>query len=342
MSIFFMLGYAVLALLTIALFGSSVMGAFSVDAHIVGVVKVALVALLLYQLKRDFGDKISPVIKDMKLEKNDLWNFIAVFLGTVVTFYLSIDIIAPHFETVSSAVLASGLVGILATLIFPKHDVPIFCGSFAGMASSGLLVSYTHVVLAGAIAASIFVLAKYSLNGFGGKLGTIAFGGCVFAALLTGQELLSGDIPTWDLGWLLVAYSVAGSVVTFMIAVRCKHSAVISSGIVGVFAAVVLPAIHADIGNTLSIMVFCASFAGMSKPERVPNELFMAISGVFCALIFMYTAPYMGGAGGKLGTTAFGSVICARAMINLYEHFTAPAKDTVEAANGDDAAAKAA
>jgi hypothetical protein len=47
----------------------------------------------------------------------------------------------------------------------------------------------------------------------------------------------------------------------------------------------------------------------MSSKERIPNEFYMILTGIICAITFVYTFSYLGGAGGKLGTIAFGSVI---------------------------------
>ncbi len=50
--------------------------------------------------------------------------------------------------------------------------------------------------------------------------------------------------------------------------------------------------------------------------KRVKNEVYMIIAALICALVFIYSAPYLGGAGGKLGTIAFGSVI---SVFGLYQ-----------------------
>jgi len=52
----------------------------------------------------------------------------------------------------------------------------------------------------------------------------------------------------------------------------------------------------------------------------------MAIAGVICALVFMFTSPYLGGAGGKLGTIAFGTVIALKGMIDFADTVLASEK----------------
>ena len=318
---FFVSGFIMLTLMAVMLFSSAVVGAVSVNGLIlISALLVMMTIGLIYKSRLEWKQSITSAMeKGMELERTDLFNFISVFLGAIITFYISIEIISVGFDGVSSAVIASGLVGILATVLFPKYDAAIFCGSFVGMASSELFTSYYQLALAGLVASIVFVAGKYCFNGFGGKLGTTAFSGCVVAALLTGQSFVPGSIPDFSFGLQLGIYSILGAVITYVISIRFDNSAVISSGLVGVIAGLILPVIYPEVGATLSVMVFCASFAGMSSPERIPNELWVGISGIFCALIFIYTSPYFGGAGGKLGTTAFGSVVCIRGLAYIID-----------------------
>jgi hypothetical protein len=105
-----------------------------------------------------------------------------------------------------------------------------------------------------------------------------------------------------------------GVLFTYALNVRFNRSPVMSSGIVGLAGGLLLPILHPKFGSVLASMVICASFAGMSSKERVPNELYAITVGLVCALVFMYSAPHFGGAGGKLGTIAFGSVMAISAL----------------------------
>ena len=173
------------------------------------------------------------------------------------------------------------------------------------------------------------ILHLDSFNGFGGKLGTTAFIGCVLAATFTGQDFLAGTIPQGLLASQILIYGVIGAVLTFVLNVRLNNSAVISSGIVGLLAAVVLPIIHPANGAILSVMAYCASFAGMSAKTRISNEVQMMLAGMIAGLIFIYTSPFLGGAGGKLGTTAFTSVITVNGLAVIYEKLTINLKSRV-------------
>ncbi|TVR68396.1 MAG: hypothetical protein EA427_10830 [Spirochaetaceae bacterium] len=232
----------------------------------------------------------------------------SVFLGATVTYWISIDL--GH-----GAVIASGLVGVFAAVLVKPYAVPAYCGAFVGMSSSALL-DWPGLMLAGVIAGVVFVLGKHVFNGFGGKLGTIAFAGAVFAALITGSPLLSSPVPGWDVGRLLVMYCIFGAVLTFVISVWFGQGPVLASAIVALAAGVLLPSLHGvESGALLAIGVTSATYAGMSGTNRFEKAYWMVLAGLLCALIIMYTSPFMGGAGGKLGTTAFGAVIGIRGLI---------------------------
>jgi hypothetical protein len=96
----------------------------------------------------------------------------AVFLGAAVTFLISV-------EFGLGAVVASGLVGLLGAALIKGHAVALFCGSFVGMSSPAVFGYFELVLLAGAIAALVYVLSRADFNDSGGKLGTIAFGSTI-------------------------------------------------------------------------------------------------------------------------------------------------------------------
>ena len=323
MAILMKLGFGTLMTFALVLLTSVFLGMFSVDYSIMALALAMVSGGFFLRVFLDWN-KLNQVLEEseIKLEFEDVLNFIAVVGGAFVAFSLSI-------ELGISAVLASGITGVLATLILPRFDVPIFCGSFVGMASYSLLPGYQYLGLAAVIAGGVFVLGKAAFNGFGGKLGTIAFIGCVIAAILTGQSFSGEPVIQGELLEFLLIYSVIGAVVTFTLSERLDNSAVISSGAVGVMAAVILPILYPEFGNTLAVMTYCASFAGMSSLKRIKDEFMMAFAGIICAIVFAFSAPYLGGAGGKLGTTAFISVITVNGVGVAYKYFKHALIDTV-------------
>jgi len=298
-----LIGAVLLAGMTITLFG---MNLFETAAqhglHLLTLVGGVTLAAVVAEKWKEFDARFLQNIARIEWGLEDVGIFLSLVGGAFLTFALSVDLgLGPA--------VGAGLVGILATLAVRRFDVPIYCGAFVGMACNTFLYGYGHLGLAAVIAGAVFLITKPVFNGFGGKLGTIALLGCIGAGLLTGRTLGSTPVPGWDVGGYLVAYSVLGAILTYILNVRLKHSPVISSGLAGLAGGLLLPILHPGIGETLGLMVICASFAGMSNRLRVPNELYMGVGGVLCALVFMYTSPYLGGAGGKLGTIAFGSVI---------------------------------
>jgi hypothetical protein len=266
---------------------------------------------LVFETVREWKSAYSAESREQRYDfPTDVLIFISVLAGGLVTYWISVDL-------KQGAVVASALVGIFGAAFLKPYAVPIYCGSFVGMASAAVL-RFPAVALAGAVAGVIFVLGKHVFNGFGGKLGTIAFAGCVIAAYATGNPLLVSGIPGWDVGWLLVVYCVAAAVITFILSIWFGHGPVMASGMIGLAAGLLLPALHGlEAGSLFAVGAFSASFAGMSGTNRFEKPVWMVPAGVLCALIIMYTAPYMGGAGGKLGTTAFGAVIGIRGLMVL-------------------------
>ncbi|MBB4119684.1 hypothetical protein GGR32_001990 [Mesonia hippocampi] len=116
----------------------------------------------------------------------DLYLVLSVLLGALLTY-------AIHANTMVSAVLASSGIGLLASYIpyLNKKSTflntlppPIYCGSFVGMSAIYIADSWLFVLYASCIAGIFYMFAKNMLNGFGGKLGSIAFGGVICTQLL--------------------------------------------------------------------------------------------------------------------------------------------------------------
>jgi len=238
--------------------------------------------------------------------------FAAVFIGGIFTFYLSI-------EMGLGAVIASSLVAIIADMIVPDYGVPAYCGSFVGMSSNALFFNYSEVALASAIAGLVYVLARDVYGGFGGKLGTIAFIGGAIAGFGLGREFLV--VPIADLYtnlWVLAIAFIAAPL-TFYLSHNRGNGPVLASGVVGLFGGLTLPALFPQIGNTLAVVAICASFTGMSSTQRCHRFWHILVAGLFTEILFIFTTPLLGGAGGKLGTIAFASIISTNGFIRIYQ-----------------------
>jgi len=305
------IGALLLAGATFVLLLSSVFeSASSHGLHFISFTLASTLLLATLEKWKEFEAFLRNVQNNSAQLKN-LLIVLCIVAGALVTFTLSVNFAL-------GPVVAAGLVGVCAAAFFRRHDVPIYCGAFVGMVSENLLPSHWHVLLASSISAAVFLISKSVFNGFGGKLGTIALIGCTAAALLTDRPFIVRSVPGWDAGVYLFLYSVLGVLLTYVLNVRFNHSPVMSSGIVGLAGGLLLPILHPDFGSSLASMVICASFAGMSSKERVPNELYAVLIGLICALVFIYSAPHFGGAGGKLGTIAFGSVMAISALRRVF------------------------
>ncbi len=310
--ILFKTGFLILDFFSIIILAAFFIGLASQFSLLLSASLILVLGGFFYETKKDWSNLN---LKRAKLSSYfsiiDFNNFLAVVLGGLATFALT-----QIFGI--SAVLASGLIGIIAYIIVPKYEIPAFCGSFVGMASYSLFPGYRYLLLAGLISGIVYVIGKYSFKGFGGKLGMTAFIGTVLAAVFTGQSFMGGSIPEGNMVYLLILYSIIGAVLTYVMHVRFKLSAVLSSGLIGVIAALILPIFYPVNGATLAVMAYCASFAGMSSKDRISNEFIMTIVAIFAALIFIFSSPYLNGVGGKLGATAFASVITIKGLAILF------------------------
>ena len=304
-------GFLTLSVMVLWLFSFTVYEAWVL--HSLGGIFVIIVLFgLILQIQKEY-QKLATLPTQEHITRKAFANFIVVFLGAIAAYTLSISLEL-------GAVVAASLVGLLAGLVLPAYGVPIYCGAFVGMTSVELFATHGELAVAGAVAGFVYVLTTAVFGGFGGKLGTIAFTGSVITGLGLEREFLIAPTPGWHTAWLIVAYAVIAATATYAISITLKHGPVIASSVVGLIGGLVLPALHPEMGSTAAVMVICASFAGMSSKQHFPHILQMTAAGLITGMIFIYSTPLMGGAGGKLGTIAFGSVMAVRGYLNHFDH----------------------
>jgi len=235
------------------------------------------------------------------LSKSLIYDFLAVFVGSIITYIVSI-------YGGLGAVVGSALVGVFAGLFVKPYAVAIFCGSFVGMASPDLL-GWLPFIFASLMASSLFVLAKDSFNGFGGKLGTIALSSSLLIWVFIRPDFIEGSIFTQNQSFVIVVVAMIAALTTYVMNIKLNQGPVVASAFIGLLAGGFFPFIDPVFGTTLAVVGFGASFVGMSNTLRMPTMLGIMLAGILFGLIFVYSAPYFGGAGGKLGTIAFSSVL---------------------------------
>ncbi|ELZ50631.1 hypothetical protein C464_02023 [Halorubrum coriense DSM 10284] len=243
------------------------------------------------------------------LTRTDLGNAAAVAVAAPLTYALSVRVgVGP--------VVASALVGLCAHRLTETRDAPAYCGSFVGMATPAADADFGSVVAAGAATAVVFVLAKRSFNGFGGKLGTTAFVGCLSVGAVGGLAPGTGSVPEPTAAAGLIVAAAVAAHATFAVSVRLGRGPVVGSAVVGLIAGVVCPPLLAG-GDAVAAVAFCASFVGMTAPERIPTPGAMLLAGGAAGVAFVGSAPYFVGFGGKLGTIAFAACLATAGLLSL-------------------------
>ena len=292
------IGFVLLSTLVITLYGFIVYEAWvlhSIGGFVVAVILLGILLALWQEAKA-----IQKTSAKRASRREMLFDFLAVLGGACAACAISQGLgLGP--------VAGAALIGLLGALAFPKHSVPLYCGSFVGMSSAALLASPMELYVAGSIAGVVYLIAEDALNGFGGKLGTIAFSGSLLTGLGLQKQFLISPVPAFDLAWKMIALSVLATVFTYWLSTVRKHGAVLASSAVGLVGGLLLPAIFPENGTLLAVVVICASFTGMAAPKRFSSPLPMIAAGLLTGFVFLYSVPVFGGTGGKLGTIAFGA-----------------------------------
>jgi len=231
------------------------------------------------------------------LSKQDWFDFLFVYFASIVTYNL-------HQYGYVSAVLASGLVGLIGAAVFKKHEKAIYAGSFLGMAMIGVFPPWPFIV-AGLLSAFIFVYSKPLFKGVGGKLGTIAFAGGILSWLINDLSFTAARIFGFGEGLLLILIAIIAALATRTLSKLKGVSVVLSSAIIGTLLALSFDYLTFGLSPYLAICGFGASFVGMSDDTQLKSLIAVAAGGLVFGLIFIFAAPLFGGSGGKLGTMAF-------------------------------------
>jgi hypothetical protein len=294
------LGFSILALAVLALLASTLIEAwvFHYSGGLVGMLMLLGASVAIFH---EAGHLIRQEKQGRALQEL-VTQGLAVILGGLAAFAVS-------HELALGPVISASLVGLVASLISPKTSVAAYCGAFVGMTSDILFFNYYEVALAGVIAGIVFIFTQDTFNGVGGKLGTIALVGTAITSLSLQREFILLPIANWQTNAAVIIVCMVAAPLTFYFNIARKHGPVLASSIVGITAGLVLPVIFPQNGPTLAVVAICASFAGMTSEERCPTFWHILITGFFTSIIFVYSTPLLGGAGGKLGTIAFGAVL---------------------------------
>ena len=229
---------------------------------------------------------------------NNVKIILACFLGSLATYYLSVSCGLGPF-------VSSGLVGIIVAKFCPKFAPCVYTASFAGMSSQNVLPTIFHSMLVGIIVGIVFIICQTVFEGFGGKLGVMAFFSGLFISLVSKPQTELIRLPDLIQGLVIVLSCVFGSIVTCLLSMRMKAGPVMASGIITLIGGIFLPCISPLIGQNLASSLTAGTYAGMSSKEVIGSKLYMGLAGMVAGIILVLGVPVFYGLGGKLGAVAF-------------------------------------
>lgn len=307
-------GFFSLAFLILALFFKSTWSAFEAGFFSAGVILLILGLLILFRLYLEKVQMRERLNMRQMLSHDQgptgLKIFIHLFLGAGVTFFLS-------HRAGLGPVLASCMIGITASLWLKPMESALFCGSFVGMVCAKLFPSYLHLFLAAMVAGLLYLFSQGLFEGYGGKLGAIAFWATTYTAQALGISLSQGAyLPS---NYLLFAslIAVVAAVCTYILKEHTKAGPVMSSALTGLLAYLFLVLLFKEQGETLAMVAYAASFAGMSSRQKLPHVGWVVLTGIFVAVVFTYAFGHYTGTGGKMGAIALGCTLASSGCVEL-------------------------
>ncbi|OQB69456.1 MAG: hypothetical protein BWX91_00513 [Spirochaetes bacterium ADurb.Bin133] len=280
--------------------------------------------------------------------------FLFCFIGSFATIYcVVLDM---------NSIVASSLVSIIAaffTIIIKDenhYSWATFCGSFAGMTSFEILTMNSgasnwsldfllYTVTLSTITSVMYMLSeilshkfpKLSFDGYGGRLGTIAFISVLIyffigklLKLNAGIEIFSSAKPTSlsDLWFLL---TIVSAIAASLISMEIKNTVsslndnykvftVATTGIIGGLIITKIPIYGYDYG----LAWYTGAFIGMSSYYVLMFKRQFFLSGLISGVFFILTKNVFIGVGGKLGFISFLSIVFLKissAFYNKILHF---------------------
>jgi hypothetical protein len=292
--------FLLLAVMVLTLFGFTAYEAWT--THWLGGVltSIILVGVLLGVFLE--GKSVFSTSPHVESFRQTALEVLAVLVGGLASYTLAHDVgLGP--------VVAASLVGIVAHLLVPNFSAAVYAGAFVGMTSDLLLLSHTEVLLASLTSGIIYYLSGPIFPGVGGKLGTIALIGTTLMSLSLQRVFLIAPLPDFQTSLEILIIALIATPLTFYLSTIHGNGPVLASGVVGMLSGLVLHVIYPEMGTNLAVVAICASFAGMSSREQLPNFGMVLLVALFTGVVFIFSTPHLGGAGGKLGTIAFGSVL---------------------------------
>ncbi|MCJ8167538.1 hypothetical protein MKJ04_22035 [Pontibacter sp. E15-1] len=123
---------------------------------------------------------------DAKHLKRDFLAVLFVVTGALAAFHLNINMaLGPVIAAAAVGTVASFAPTLnIKSAILQEVPAAAYCGAFVGMSSQQVAGNVLFILLASIVAGLLLVFSKNIFHGFGGKLGTVAFGGVAVTYLL--------------------------------------------------------------------------------------------------------------------------------------------------------------
>lgn len=273
--------------------------------------------------------------------------FLHVLLGSIATSLLVFKGVDPVLA--SSGVTILYLLAVFAVDFEGQQPSAVFCGSFAGMTSFSsffkriplhpgfaLAIYLCIAVVTGLLYVSILHfehrMPKRLFNGYGGRLGAIAFIGSAASLLSAGllmrlvisdfRVVVLKDSAAFSEKFLLVMVlvSAAGSLLTRMLATSVDSkvpglNVVLSASVCGLVGGIFFPFVFG--GASASLYWYAGTFAGMSSTSILDSHRGIFLAGAVTGLFLAGFHYYGNGAGGLLGFSAFVAVIVMKSLAEV-------------------------
>ncbi len=102
-----------------------------------------------------------------------------------------------------------------------------------------------------------------------------------------------------------------GVTLTWFLNHEMGYGAIVANGLMGVLAAILLPA-------PLAAVTYSSSFVGMSSTAIIPSLLAASVGGVIMGIIWVTTSEVYAGIGGKGGTTAALTALITKTIMGFF------------------------
>ena len=276
--------------------------------------------------------------------------FLHVIFGSVATSGL----LAAGVEPVLASSGATVFYLLVAFMLRFREQQPaaVFCGTFAGMTSFfvffntapfslgfSMLIYLCIAVVTGSLYVLIMCfehkLPKRLFNGYGGRLGAIAFIGSAACLMVTGLliRLFLGDFQVVVLKdsatfsekapLAMILTSALGSFLTRVLAKDINSTipglnGVLSASVCGFVGGIVFLFLP-PLGPIASLYWYAGNFAGMSSTAILDSHARILLAGAMTGVFLAGLHYYGSGAGGLLGFSAFLAVIVLKCFLR-YAH----------------------